>query len=724
MQARILAAAVGLVLAAAPRAAAEGPTTPPAPAPAPAADPFARDFAAARAHLKGERWKAARDALLRLFDAHRGSPAVLKSLPDIEEDLRLASFRAQEPEPTAEEIFGKGTVKFNARNRRIELDFPIVPLEPTWAVSEQGLGLLPIHFDEVSLQYSGAASFDTVLYVAYDSDRNTGIAIVPGVEIGDRYRNTSIQRVGEGGPRSLATGGYSTGMYEFDVVHKPGKVTYSAVGAGATASSPDIKGGIVALKGATRGSLRLQGAVQQTQIHALTAAHYERRFREWSAKSWDRESMIPAWARKAPAAAASATAVQPALPFDGPEKAPTEVLMALGLLEAGDDYAFLKTLPSPDGFRAASRHFLEGLAAMARGRLADADRLLGGAVERDPAFAPALVWRGLVRMRLRDLAGARADLEKARSLAGEHALLPFALAQAHVLTGDLDGAVTVLHQARDRGAPATEEINLFAAQLARARRGPSWVRRYECRGAAGIVVTDHSADMAKEVSRILEQTLSLCTTVFPGTVRPRVPIRVHVFSSREGYLAYSDEVGRRLGWTAGAYMPHVRELVLWVPEMGREDLWNTTRHEAFHAFLHDNLGNAPIWFDEGWAQCFGAGKSVSGGISLGEIDPEVLEGFLGEGRSASPLRSLLEMDRKPFLARAADHYAQAHAVVQFLHQTTKPPYRAALAEYFKSLRAGLSPSSAFEKHFEPLFPDLEEAFTSWARDRWRKSGGK
>jgi hypothetical protein len=327
-------------------------------------------------------------------------------------------------------------------------------------------------------------------------------------------------------------------------------------------------------------------------------------------------------------------------------------------------------------------------------------------------------------LRLRDLAGARADLEKAGTMAGDHALLPFALAQAHVLQGDLDGAVAVLDLARRRGGPSSDELKEFASQVARARRGPSWVRRFECRGPAGIVVTDHSADMAKEISRILEQTLSLCTTVFPGTLRPKVPIRVHVFSSREGYLAYSEEVGRGLEWTAGAYMPHVRELVLWVPDIGREDLWNTTRHEAFHAFLHDNMADAPIWFDEGWAQCFGAGKSSAGGISLGEIDPDVLEGFLGEGRKSSPLRSLLEMDRKPFLALAADHYAQSHAVVHFLHQTMKPPYRVALAEYFKSLRAGLSPSTAFEKHFEPLFPELEEAFSAWARDRWRKSGGK
>jgi len=708
-----LLAASGLAaLAAAPLRAEE----PPAPAPPPAGGAgvrdFARDHSAARTHLKEGRWRAARSALLKLFETHREDPALLRALSDVEEDLKLASFRMEAAEPTAEELFGKGAVRFRPGSRRVEFEFDTVPSPPTWTVTEGDFGLLPVHFEEVTLRYRGAASFDTVLFVAYDADRRTGVTVLPGCRVEDRYRNSHIFLVGDGDPKQLATGGSTAGALDLEIVHKPGRVTLSAVGSGCTATSPMIKGGVVALKGAVRGRCSVEGVVQRSQIQALVGAHYDRRFREWVAKSWDRAAVIPDWALAGPAVSGAAPEA-PLLPFDAPSPPPEEVLRALRLLARGRPGGFLAAMPAPENFRGATRHYLEALACVAKGRLDDADRLLGAVVERDPAFAMALVWRGIVRTRLRDLPSARADLDRARAAAGALPEISLALARLHVLEGDLAGACDLLAAAAARGDGP--EVERLSAQLARARRGPAWARRFECRGPAGLVVTDHSAEMANQVSRILEQTLNLCTTLFPGTARPRAPLRVHVFSSYDGYVAYSREVGRGLEWTAGAYVHHVRELVLWIPEVGREDLWNTVRHETFHAFLDDVLDDAPLWLNEGWAQCFGAGKAIPGGMAFGAIPKEGLKAFLGNAGKPMPLRRFLELEREPFLDRAGENYAQAHALVHYLHGTTAPPYRTALRDYLQSLRSGMSPSLAYEKHWEPLLPELDDAFAEWAR---------
>ena len=708
MDARIPALAAVLVLAVARPLHAEEPPAPKA------AAPLEKDLAAARVLLKDGRWKAARDALLKLFADRLRDPDVLRRLADIEEDLKLASFRAQEPEPTAEALFGKGAVKFMPMSRRVWFEFPEGPAAPTWSVVENTLALLLVHFDEVSISYGGKTSFETLLFVAYDADRKTGCLVAPGTRIEDRYRDTTIHFVAGDESRELGlTLDKQLGRFDFTVSVKPGQITWHAAKAPRpeVARSPKIGTGIVAIRGALDASCRIEGVVQKSQVQAAVGAHYDRRFREWCRDRWRREEVLPEWAVAPPAVTRSAVAPDP-LPADAPSPAPVRILRSLELWHRGEVKSFLASLPELDDVGANTRSYLRGLFALGEGRIADADTLFTAAIDGDGAFPPALVYRGIARLRLRNLAAAKADF--LRALESGAALPDASIGIAHlaIVEGDLTAADDHLADARARGV-VSPALDLLATRVLHSRRGPSWSKRFEVKGPAALVATDHSQDMAQQVSRIVEGTLSLGTAIFPDTVRATAPIRVQVFSSREGYLAYCADLGHSVAKTLGVYIPAVRELVLYVPDVGREGLWTTARHEAFHAFLHGSIEAAPLWFNEGWAECFAYGKPVAGGIALTHPGREALA-QVGTGTiRAEDVEALLVMEPARFMADAERNYVLSRALVQFLYDGKNRRYRPALTDYFRALRAGLSPEAAFGKHLKPVLADIAVDFRGW-----------
>ena len=93
----------------------------------------------------------------------------------------------------------------------------------------------------------------------------------------------------------------------------------------------------------------------------------------------------------------------------------------------------------------------------------------------------------------------------------------------------------------------------------------------------------------------------------------------------------------------------------------------------------------------------------------------------------TPLKDLLVMDEKRFREKAALHYAESWALMEFLHDASEPRRRKVLREYFEALRAGLSPEEASARHWEPLLPALDTAFRTWVLERtrhpWEREGG-
>jgi len=127
---------------------------------------------------------------------------------------------------------------------------------------------------------------------------------------------------------------------------------------------------------------------------------------------------------------------------------------------------------------------------------------------------------------------------------------------------------------------------------------------WHCASAEDVLVVDNLDDtvratfipsLTNNLPRLRRAYASCVSTTLSATNQTAV---VRVFRSREEYLAY---VGVEQKWTAALWSPIRRELVLYHPESGTEQLLHTVWHEAFHQYL------ALLFLDN----CIGQGKSDS-----------------------------------------------------------------------------------------------------------------
>jgi hypothetical protein len=664
------------------------------------------------------RWAEAERSLRRTLESRTGDEEVRRRLPDIEEDLKVCAYRAQAGTPQPSDLFGPWATHLDASRGRVILEFPEGPAPPLWEGSLRETAVLKLRFErEVVLEFDGKPGTAGIgLLFSFDPERRTGYVLTPGLYKRDlKYayeQEVSVVRLDGGdGKKDLVR---RTGFPACDVPWRiRGTRTSSSVsfsvkgGTSASASDSRHKAGYLGIRAESASALRITGFVEAVQFRSLLGAWHEKGFRRWVEGSWDRDAALPAWLLRGPAPAAAGAG--PRFPSDEPDPPCPEAVAALDMWRKRRIPEFQVLAVRAKGASPGTRRYLDGLALLAKGRRAEAAACLDALLAREPGFSPALVYRGLARLGTRDLEGARRDLEAAREGAGGIDDLWIGLATLALLEGDLDRAVAAVRDGRAAGVGG-DAFEVLEARVQRSRRGPPWARRFERTGRAGVVCSDHSVELCGEVAKSLDFSIALYAGLFPGSARPRGPVRTFVFSSREGFLNYAGDVGRKLDAAAGAYVPAVRELVLFVPEIERQVLWDTVRHEGFHAFLHDLVEEPPPWFDEGWAQCMERGKVEYGAFRMVPLEPGAVAALRGR---RIVLESFLRLDHAAFMADPAVHYPAAQAFVTWLHSGEKGRRRPLLAGYFEDLRAGRSPDQAFEARFRPLLGEIEEAFNAW-----------
>ncbi len=482
-----------------------------------------------------------------------------------------------------------------------------------------------------------------------------------------------------------------------------------------TASDSKYSRGLVAVSGVRIWDIEVRGTVEETHLRALVASYYEKRFREWLDKSWNRDAVIPAWTRGA--SPGRSPAAHSLLPGDAPTPPPPGMADAMEEWRKGEYGEFLARTDSLRDLPSRTAVFIGALRDMALGRNARAKEALDRLLEEEPDCSGALLHRGIIRLHLRDLEGAAADLEGARSGAASMPSLYLALATLALQEGDLERAHAHLGDAKVAGA-WTPSLERLARWVQRSREGPQWPRKYEERNRNTVVASDHSLELCREVARLLERSYLAYTGVFPKTARPKAPLRVWVFSNRDAYLRYAADLGRDLEKTAGAYIASVGEMVLFVPDIARADFRATVKHEAFHAFLDCLVEDAPTWFDEGFAQWFESVEVTGGAVAPAEVRP-IGRVALWALAAAAPatLKALLLMDHATFMQSADLHYEESRALVQYLFECKDPPGKHILMEYLGSLRAGITKEEAFQKHFEPRLTALQSGLAAWIHSR-------
>ena len=200
---------------------------------------------------------------------------------------------------------------------------------------------------------------------------------------------------------------------------------------------------------------------------------------------------------------------------------------------------------------------------------------------------------------------------------------------------------------------------------------------------------------------------------------------VRVFRSREEYLAY---VGVEQKWTAALWSPVHRELVLYLPESGTDQLLRTVWHEAFHQYLAyaGSMIDSSPWFNEGHAQLFEHSHFDRSGAIVFDRDAQsfaYVRQFAAELAPSIP--AILEMDYQAFYdgtqEEIAAKYRLAWALAYFLEvgapKMRMRPFENLRADYLKAL---VRTRSMHEATAAVLGEDARKEFVSAWLDFWKK----
>jgi len=144
---------------------------------------------------------------------------------------------------------------------------------------------------------------------------------------------------------------------------------------------------------------------------------------------------------------------------------------------------------------------------------------------------------------------------------------------------------------------------LFPALLAAAPRDDHpWGSRCKAGGKHYVVETNTFPEVARDLAVRLDRAFALYEDRFgPLTGRARRPMRIHLYRTKEEYLARGEGVAGALGH----FDPSLDACSLvWTGEVG-ETGWPIAVHEACHHYLYRRYGRIrlPSWYAEGIA-CF------------------------------------------------------------------------------------------------------------------------
>ena len=254
---------------------------------------------------------------------------------------------------------------------------------------------------------------------------------------------------------------------------------------------------------------------------------------------------------------------------------------------------------------------------------------------------------------------------------------------------------------------------------------------WHCASAEDVLVVDNVdpavrgffiASLTNDLPRLRRAYASRVPSALSATNKTAV---VRVFRSREEYLAY---VGVEQKWTAALWSPVHRELVLYLPESGADQLLHTVWHEAFHQYLAyaGSMIESSPWFNEGHAQLFEHSHFDRDGAVAFDRDLQA-EAYVKQyaAELAQYIPAVLEMDYAAFYdgtqEEIAAKYRLAWSIAYFLEvgapQVRFRPFENLRADYLKAL---VRTRSMREATAEVLAGEAREEFVAAWLDFWKK----
>jgi len=367
------------------------------------------------------------------------------------------------------------------------------------------------------------------------------------------------------------------------------------------------------------------------------------------------------------------------------------------------------------------------------------DPLIGKA----PNFAPLYYWRGVARLAFRKAEEAKADFAKAMELNSDFFEAQYGLAQAALeerelgaagaatrkaldlapgfpeaqamagflkfLAGDPKSAVSELEIAR-KLEPGNESVAQTQKNVLNVIKGPQHLGAKHVKEFPHYwVMTDMSPEKTMLYGTRLEAAYKYYADVFKDAFQedPKRPKpRVAIFNTREAYLTYGElTLSGRQEWTLGYFHPLYKELLLF-EDVDQEATLQTLYHEAFHQFMSMMVPKAPYWYNEGIAEFMGGIKVevARGGQSKIVERARVLDGRLKALKMALPMALkfqdiMLQTPSQFYSGPVSFKYAQAWSMVHFFYEHEQGKHRPRIETYFKKLKDGGDPKSAYDAGF-------------------------
>jgi tetratricopeptide (TPR) repeat protein len=177
---------------------------------------------------------------------------------------------------------------------------------------------------------------------------------------------------------------------------------------------------------------------------------------------------------------------------------------------------------------------------------------------------------------------------------------------------------------------------------------------------------------------------------------PAVPTRVYAFGSTSDYAMYGPR------GSAGCFLPSMRGYTIVTSPDRRISTESVIQHEYVHFLVRNQQTlNYPLWFDEGFAELFGAVRIVDEEIQVGLVPKYRLSAF--QQGSWIPIRRVVVARDLDGFSDWEQHmlYAESWALVHYLQygRESSDSNGAQMAHYLSLVTAGNDVDDAWREAF-------------------------
>jgi Tfp pilus assembly protein PilF len=219
-----------------------------------------------------------------------------------------------------------------------------------------------------------------------------------------------------------------------------------------------------------------------------------------------------------------------------------------------------------------------------------------------------------------------------------------------------------------------------------------------------VFVGDASERDLREMALRLEQFREALGRVFSdqATTSP-VPTVVVVFRNDRSFTPFKPVFQGKPLAVAGYFTPGEDVNYMAVNAERDASAYSATFHEYTHFLIRNAVGDAPVWINEGLAECYQTFEASNGGKSavIGVPDPDNLR-MLRATPTLLPIAQLIAVDRDSAMYNEGERrglfYAESWALVHYL--TFGSPQRAGqLAAYLAAIAGDVAGPEAFRLAF-------------------------